>query len=224
MKLKKIPAKILSVFKHSEKPPLMEIDRYIADGGDRKMRFTYPLNSESIVLDLGGYEGQWASDIFGRYACSVHVFEVIPQYAKNIEERFSANSKIRVYPYGLGGCSRTETACITGDSSSVYGDSENAVQIRLVDIKDWLAENGINKIDLLKINIEGGEYEVLERLLQADLVHMITDIQVQFHEIAADSFARMQAIRQGLSRTHSPTYQYDFIWDNWRLNSKAEEK
>jgi hypothetical protein len=38
----------------------------------------YDLNADSVCIDIGGYEGQWASDIFGRYGCTIHVFEPVP--------------------------------------------------------------------------------------------------------------------------------------------------
>ena len=48
---------------------------WFQNNGDKTLRLNYPLTDKSIVLDLGGYEGQWASDIFSRYCCFIHVFE-----------------------------------------------------------------------------------------------------------------------------------------------------
>ena len=39
---------------------------WVRDRGDQTLRLDYDLAAASIVFDLGGYEGQWASDIFGR--------------------------------------------------------------------------------------------------------------------------------------------------------------
>jgi len=36
-----------------------------------------------------------------------------------------------------------------------------------------------------------------------------------------DAKARVQNIRRQLERTHRLTYQYDFVWENWRLTSKS---
>ena len=35
-------------------------------------RYEYNLNSESIVLDLGGYIGLWAKGIVDKFDCKVH--------------------------------------------------------------------------------------------------------------------------------------------------------
>ena len=72
----------------------------------------------------------------------------------------------------------------------------------------------------MKINIEGGEYELLEHLIEEKLMADIANIQVQFHDFIPGAQARMEAIQQELKKTHSLTYQYLFVWENWRLNAR----
>ena len=60
-------------------------------------------------------------------------------------------------------------------------------EIEIVDMQDWINRREINKIALIKINIEGGEYELLDRLIETNLIEKIEDIQVQFHEMGTDS-------------------------------------
>ena len=54
-----------------------EVRRWWSDGGDERYRYTYYLNKNSLVLDLGGYKGQWASDIYAQYNCRKLVFETV---------------------------------------------------------------------------------------------------------------------------------------------------
>ena len=180
------------------------------------LRFEYDLSAESCVFDLGGYEGQWASDIFGRYACAVHVFEPLPQYAEEIKARFARNEKIRLYPFGLAAANGQETIGVSADSSSLFQSGGEQVECRFVEAVDFLEGGGFTQIDLMKINIEGGEYELLEHLLERDWVRRIVNIQVQFHVIVPDAEARMARIQQRLGETHSLTYQFPFVWENWR--------
>src|SRR5438477_4586077 len=37
--------------------------------GDRTLRLSYDLSENDVVFDVGGYEGQWASDIYAMYGC-----------------------------------------------------------------------------------------------------------------------------------------------------------
>ena len=192
------------------------VRRYYADGGDDHFRFDYPLAEASVVLDLGGYEGQWASDLYARRRCQIHIFEPVERYAASIRTRFRDNPDIAVYAFALGNGDRSEQIRIRGASSSLYKGRADAETIRFIDVATWVESAGLTEIDLMKINIEGGEYELLERMIEADLISTVRDLQIQFHNFAPDAERRMAAIQQALERTHSPTYQYRFVWENWR--------
>jgi FkbM family methyltransferase len=191
-------------------------EQWFADRGDQTLRLDYDLNENSLVCDLGGYEGQWSSDIFARYCCTIHIFEPVQAFATQIERRFSGNRKIHVHRIGLGNCTGKLSLAVCKDRSSVFRDSATSEEIQLVRAADFLQQISIGKIDLLKINIEGGEYELLEHLIESGLVENIRDIQVQFHDIIPEAERRMNQIQQALARTHALTYQYRFVWENWR--------
>jgi len=193
------------------------VRRWRADGGDRKMRFDYDLNESSLVLDLGGYEGQWASDIFSMYGCRIVVFEPVKEFAEAIQKRFGRNPRIRVLPFGLGGRTRKERISLCKDGSSIFKTSDTTQEIQLLDVSEWLHDQDITAVDLMKVNIEGGEYELLDRLIETGRIGAIRNLQVQFHNVAPDSAMRMEQLRQQVSRTHRPTYQYRFVWENWVL-------
>jgi FkbM family methyltransferase len=197
------------------------VGRWYADGGDDKFRFDYPLERDSLVLDLGGYEGQWASDLYARRPCRIVVFEPITVFADNIAARFARNDDIEVVHCALGAASRKETMHICGASSSSYKQKSDAEIVQFVDAEQWFIDNDIRHVALMKLNIEGGEYELLERLLDADLIARVDDIQVQFHNVAPGSAERMQRIQDRLRQTHAPTYQYRFVWENWTRKQPA---
>jgi FkbM family methyltransferase len=197
------------------------VARWNADGGDARFRFDYPLTPDSLVLDLGGYEGQWASDLYSRYRCRIEVFEPVESFAAAIRARFAHNDDIAVHTCGLGASTRTDTIYLRGAGTSLHRRGTRAEQVRIVDVDAWLAERGIARIHLMKINIEGGEYELLERLIETGRIADIDDIQVQFHDVAPDSAARMERLRANMRATHTPTYQYRFVWENWRRTPRT---
>ena len=86
-----------------------------------------------------------------------------------------------------------------------------------MEAKAFFDRNGIGEIDLMKINIEGGEYEFLEYLLDTGLAVKIKNVQVQFHDFVPNAETRTKSIQERLSQTHSLTYQYEFVWENWRV-------
>lgn len=192
------------------------VRKFYEDGGDYGLRFDYELGPDSVVVDLGGYEGQWASDLYARHRCRIHVFEPVPRFADNIRQRFANNPDITVHAVGLGGRTRSETISIRGASSSVHKKRSESLDIHIVDACQWLDENGVGDIALMKVNIEGSEYELLERLIETGKIASIANLQVQFHNFWMDCERRMRAIQQALEKTHALTYQYWFVWENWR--------
>lgn len=192
------------------------VTRWFADAGDRTLRLNYELSADSIVFDLGGYVGQWASDIHSMYACQVYVFEPVSAFAEALSKRFCRNPRIRVFPFGLAASTREASIVLAGDSSSLFTTAGDTERIQLREARNFLAEQGLQRIDLMKINIEGGEYELLEHLLENKLMRAVTDLQIQFHDFVPDARRRMTSIQDRLSVTHDLTFQYDFIWENWR--------
>jgi FkbM family methyltransferase len=183
-----------------------EIQRYQYDG----------LDSSSVILDLGGYQGDFAAELFSRYLSKIHVFEPYKPYAKDIATRFKSNPQIETYDYGLSNVDEVQLINIDGESSSIYKNNTAQAEIQLKNIVDALAKIKIENIDLIKINIEGSEYDLLDFIIESDLIQKIDNLQIQFHDFVPNAVERMREIQERLSITHYPTYQYDFIWENWK--------
>jgi FkbM family methyltransferase len=201
----------------SESSERQEIDNaWCRDNGDKTFRVEYDLNENSLVFDIGGYEGQWSSDIFSRYSCLIHIFEPVDDFASKIDIRFAKNMKIVLHRFGLSDQTVKKQIYMDKDATSMFRVTPESKEISLVKAIDFLEESGISKIDLIKINIEGGEYDLLNHLLDCGFAKQITDIQVQFHAFVPDAERRMLEIQRRLKETHFLTYQYLFVWENWR--------
>lgn len=175
------------------------------------------LTENSIVFDVGGYEGQWASDIYGMYSCNILIFEPVLDFAAKIKDRFEKNQKIKVNQFGLGDKTETTLINVSADgSSSIKNVSDQKIDIKLVDIMEFIKQNNIQKIDLIKVNIEGGEYALLNRLIDSGYINNIDSILVQFHNFFPEARSEMQKIQSKLKQSHIPVYQYEFIWELWR--------
>ncbi len=192
---------------------------WFRDRGDATLRLDYDLDESSLVFDVGGFEGQWASDIFGRFACRVRIFEPVPEFADRIAARFRKNPRITLHRVALAGTSGRATLRVAGDESSVHRAGGDRREIELVRAADFFAREGIGRVDLMKINIEGGEYDLLDHLLDSGLVRRIGNLQVQFHDFVPDAESRMAAIQGRLRASHDLTWQYPFVWENWVLKS-----
>lgn len=213
--------KIIRILKYkyfpSEQDKIMKSWRRI--GGDLNLIPVHNgLTNTSLVLDIGGYRGDFAAEIFARYCCPIKIFEPVPSFVEGMKKRFAKNEHIEVIGIGLGGETQTCEIFIDEYSSSTLRKvGKSAATIQIMNVVEWLDENNIDSVGLMKINIEGGEYGLLEELLKSKYITKIENIQIQFHNFFDDAPQRMEAIWKKLEETHEATFQYRFIWENWKL-------
>ena len=201
-------------------PPRPSLREWRQAEGDKTLRLDYDLSADAVVLDVGGYEGQWASDIVARYGCRIHVFEPVQQYALQIARRFERNLLVTVHPFGLSVRDERVHARLAGDSTShVRSRPGEDIVVELRSADTVFRELDLKRVDLMKLNIEGAEYALLDHLIEAGLIHRIVDLQVQFHEVGVDSAEEVARLHARLAATHDPTFVFDFVWENWRLRS-----
>ena len=189
---------------------------WVVAKGDTTLRLDYHLTKEDVVLDVGGFEGQWASDIYARYRCKVHIFEPVSLFAQKISERFACNPDIIVHSIGLGAREEIGIVSVSGDASSFYRAGTSKERVSMVALKDWCKLHDVGEIALIKINIEGGEYPLLDHIINTGLIKHIRELQIQFHDFVPDAQSRMEIIQRRLVETHRPTWQYRYIWENWK--------
>jgi FkbM family methyltransferase len=176
------------------------------------------LNETSIVLDLGGYIGTYCALINQITPCNIYVFEPIKEYFNHCSERFKNNKNIRVFNFGVGASDDTIQISKAGDSSSAYrtnGDTEECI---VRNYREFLNSQKIGFVDVMKINIEGGEYDVLPYLISSGEITSVGKIQVQFHNLTKDSKSRKDEICNDLSCTHELKWSSgEFVWEEWAL-------
>ncbi len=190
---------------------------------NEQLRYEYQLNPQSVVLDIGGFEGTWAQGIYDKYGCIILVFEPVKEFCDIIMSLpFSLSSKVMVYNLGLGTRDETLNISLNGMSTSVLGTPESllsgraARQVCIVDILPLIESFDI--IDLVKINIEGAEYDLLDHIIANGQQTKFGNIQIQFHNNVDDHENRRQAIRAELAKTHHLTYDFPYTHENWELN------
>lgn len=172
------------------------------------LRYEYDLSRDDLVIDIGAYRGEWAEQIHERYGCKLILIEPTPsilgcEYGQVINKAASTHDgKLR-----FGG--------------AYYYTSEHedpTHEYECFDINSLLEKH--NDIALVKINIEGAEYELLKHIIDAGLHRRIKNLQVQFHQIEGKPFKEWhEQIQTELSKTHHLTFFYPFVWESWCLNS-----
>ena len=203
---------------------LLALD-YIREDKKHDFRHRYNLVPGDIVFDLGAYEGSWCDDMLSMYPeVEMHLFELFPKYAKGLIERYSSYNNVIVNDYGLSSSNAevkiTEDGLSTSAISHKVSSKIHVGKIKVFD--DYMISKSISNIKLLKMNIEGGEYDLLEHLVGTSWIGQIEDIQIQFHNYGQEFVQRRDAIRENLSKTHYLTYDYAWTFENWRLIKDAQ--
>lgn len=219
--LSKISNKLKQIFKLYivKDPVVINAKKWFQDNGDNTLRLNYPLNQSSIVIDVGGYIGDYAEAINHKFGCQVLLFEPVPEFYQQCLDRFKNNPAISCYNYGLS--SKTDTLEIELDENassfikSKSGKNSKSVQVR--SILEVFQELNLDRIDLIKINIEGGEYELLPAIINSGIVKNIRYFQIQFHTFAQNAVDCRLQILDSLSKTHRQMWNYEFIWESWEL-------
>ena len=198
-----------------------EIKRWFGDDGDNTLRLDYNLTPESIVFDLGGYKGDFTEKIFEKYSCYVYLFEPSVPFYTACVERFARNPKIMCFNFALSDFEGDTLISDSADASSLVSEviagQPHTEKVKVKIFKNTLDELGIDHIDLAKINIEGGEYNVLPHLMESQSIHKIKNLQIQFHNFVKNAERQRSDIRKRLSLTHENTWCYDFVWENWAI-------
>jgi FkbM family methyltransferase len=192
------------------------VQQWFRDGGDNRFRYSYDLSQNSVVFDVGAYIGNWAKKIYDIYHCRIYAFEPVKEFY-TIASSYLKYREIQWYNFGLGDKNQEMEIGLNADGSSVFIDNVQKEQIRIKSFSSVLKFLNIPSIDLLKINIEGGEYDLLNHILNMNLQTLIKNIQVQFHINVQGCEIRRDSIRERLSNSHAVTFDYPFVWENWRM-------
>lgn len=196
-----------------------EYIRWRNDRGDDTHIVDYPLNENSWVIELGGYQGLWTKKIYDKFKCNILVVEPVPEFYETILKNFSHpdyNNKIRVENSAVGTEEKTIDIFTSGDQSSSYLKVGKQITIDCHPIEYFLQKHNIDFVDLVQINIEGEEYPLLEKWTSTDVLDKFKFIQVQFHNFIDECLARRSEIQKRLiSSKFRNKFQYDFIWESW---------
>lgn len=180
-------------------------------------RYVYNLNSGSIVMDCGAHTGTFCEGIARKYPCRIFAFEPVKKWAELVATKMESAKNVTVFPFGIASSSRTERFSVLGDSSSIFNKSDEVVDAEFVDWKKFIKDHNLTLVDLLKLNVEGMEYEILEDILSHNAASMFTNIQVQFHMNVPDFEARHDRIKEQLLLTHRMTMDFPYCWENFEL-------
>lgn len=177
--------------------------------------FDYKLTPASVVLDVGGYRGDFAAWCRETYGCGIHIFEPVRAHFKHIVERFKHDPFYWPYPCALEDRDWECDIYLRDNSSSLYSPSDTWERIKVRDILTFIQAFRFERVNLLKMNCEGSEFAILERLIGAEWINRVDQIVVQFH---SNKDWSVLDTTDRLRKTHACEYR-DEHWEWWKIRS-----
>jgi len=146
--------------------------------------------SRKIFVNLGAGSG---SDIEGFINLSldnkqfeIFAFECNPNLIANLKTTYPSVNVMEFAAFDVGGPAKLYFGDLYINSSlhvekcNVYADKY--VNVQTIDITKWLLDNFTkNDYIILTMDIEGAEFEVLERMFQLNAFNIIDEFYVEFH-------------------------------------------
>ena len=161
-----------------------------------------PLRSVPVAVDVGAHVGLFATWA-ARQARDARVFsfEAHPVNFKLLTENISQNRLDRVTAYhqavsGSGGTARLYEHEEGYGGNSLYKEHVKQEREKYLDVPsttldDIVRDHGIQKIDLLKLDCEGAEYEILYKA-SPDTLRKVRRIGLEYHRVPGQSVAGLQ--------------------------------
>ncbi len=130
------------------------------------------LGPESVCYLAGlGQDASFDLGVIERFGCAVLAFDPVPEASRYAATVSAREPRFDFWPVGLWSADGTlrfyenaEPGFVSRSATNMHGTGEYIeAQVRAVD--SLMAELGHQRVDLLKLSVEGSEYEIVDDLL-----------------------------------------------------------
>jgi FkbM family methyltransferase len=175
---------------------------------------TRGLEPSAIIYSGGvGEDITFEQELIQRFGVKIHIFDPSPVAARTIA--LANNSGLLFKPVGLAASNAGRFSIGGGTASSTWLKAGGNSTLPCTSLSREMEMNGHHSIDLLKIDIEGFEYEVLEACLAEQIP--IKQICVEFHDFFPEiPRARTKSMirtlnSQGFELIHRHRHDHTFL-------------
>ena len=175
------------------------------------------LSQDAVVVDVGANIGDFTVQVaalcpHGRVYAVEPVAENVEMIARNRE--LNRLSNIYILQVALGASEGHIGINVAGNESSAYfgADGGKTENVRLTTLGRLMMENKIGRIDLLKLDCEGAEWDILPSSI--DILPRIRQICMELHLFRGRTAERLATWlrEQGYEVTHTPTEWTGILW------------
>jgi FkbM family methyltransferase len=178
------------------------------------LKYSMPLNEKGLVVDIGGYNGDWSLKLLNlNPGLNFKIYEPVRTYFEESQKRFQGYGNVEVFNQAISSDGRKIQIHIDGPRSKleINQSKEYSETLSILDLFRDLSE-----IELLKINIEGMEYECLEILIKNNELKKVNNLFVQFHNFNEESLSNYNFIVEEIKKDFALVFRYEWIWEHWK--------
>jgi FkbM family methyltransferase len=164
----------------------------------KEINLELEINPGDVIIDCGANVGDITS-LFARTGATVFAFEPNPLCFTILSKRFKAMSSVHCFNQGV--MDRRCTLTLSTPNAHEFWDSiETTVsssfeagamdgkrytiwnaEVECIDLDEFIRSLG-GRVRLLKVDIEGAELPVLNRLIDSNTINLIDSVVVETHE------------------------------------------
>jgi FkbM family methyltransferase len=140
------------------------------------------------IIDIGAGLGDFAISVaYEHPVCRIYAYEPFPESYKLLEENIALNGtgNVSAFPIAVGARSDRMTLFATGaavqHTTSRASSPAEAISVQGLCLDDVFAVNALATCDFLKMDCEGGEYDILFNASPATL-EKIRNLSLEFHD------------------------------------------
>lgn len=145
------------------------------------------LGRDAVVVDIGlGEDASFPESIIAMYGCVVDGFDPTPRAIKYVKGL--RNARLRLYKYGIGAVSGPvefhlpkETAHVSGAIAREEHLGRQCIEVQLCTLGQIFEMIGASRLDLLKLDVEGAEYDIIGSAEFRQYASSIDQFCVEFH-------------------------------------------
>lgn len=146
------------------------------------------LNEDSIIYSFGiGEDNSFDIALISKYGCKVYAFDPTPKSIKWVQDNVD-EPRFVFLPYGIDDKTGTAKFLLPKNDNYVSGsvikqnnvDENKSIEVPMKSFEDIVKELKHDKIDVLKMDIEGSEYKVIESILNTPVE--IKQVIIELHE------------------------------------------
>jgi FkbM family methyltransferase len=146
------------------------------------------LSEKSIVYSIGiGTDASFDISIINKYRCTVHGFDPTPKSLLWVSSNLNLQNFL-FHPWALAAVSGKIELFLPKDDRNISGSMVrtdhlcvNGIVVEAFSLADIMGMLNHKYIDVLKMDIEGAEYDVIDSIIDGGLLSCIGQLLVEFH-------------------------------------------